>query len=206
MHRPPGPRPRDRTAARLDKSSGGTATCDPRRPLEMHLRGVRIRCLGAHRLAGSASGASSTPPACCLMRCTGRTRRARTAGRARPPHAAAISGSWPPAMTPVRGRRARLWHATALQDYDELVDCPVEMGAFWSGMFKAGGVPHRFVVAGAPAAFDGERLLARHAENLRGRHPLLARRQGAAAPALHCSCSTPWTTATAAWNTATPPR
>ncbi|MBP7564394.1 MAG: M61 family metallopeptidase [Burkholderiaceae bacterium] len=45
------------------------------------------------------------------------------------------------------------------QDYDELADCPVEMGAFWSGRFKAGGVNHRFVVAGAPASFDGERLL-----------------------------------------------
>ena len=45
-------------------------------------------------------------------------------------------------------------------DYDELVDCPVEMGVFWSGSFKARGVPHRFVVAGAPASFDGERLLA----------------------------------------------
>jgi predicted metalloprotease with PDZ domain len=44
-------------------------------------------------------------------------------------------------------------------DYDELVDCPVEMGQFWSGSFKACGVTHRFVVAGAPASFDGERLL-----------------------------------------------
>ncbi|MDR3005774.1 MAG: peptidase M61 [Acidovorax sp.] len=44
-------------------------------------------------------------------------------------------------------------------DYDELVDCPVEMGHFWSGHFTACGVPHRFVVAGAPASFDGERLL-----------------------------------------------
>ena len=33
--------------------------------------------------------------------------------------------------------------------YDALVDAPVEMGAFWSGSFKACGVPHRFVVAGA---------------------------------------------------------
>ncbi|OOG37343.1 M61 family metallopeptidase [Polaromonas sp. A23] len=45
-------------------------------------------------------------------------------------------------------------------DYDELVDCPVEMGAFWSGSFVACGVPHRFVVAGATSGFDGERLLA----------------------------------------------
>ena len=44
--------------------------------------------------------------------------------------------------------------------YDELVDCPVEMGTFWSGSFTARGVPHRVVVAGAAAGFDGDRLLA----------------------------------------------
>ncbi|MBQ0131199.1 MAG: M61 family metallopeptidase, partial [Comamonas sp.] len=43
--------------------------------------------------------------------------------------------------------------------YDELVDCPVEMGAFWSGTFTAHGIPHRFVVAGAPDSLDTERLL-----------------------------------------------
>ena len=45
-------------------------------------------------------------------------------------------------------------------DYDELVDCPVEMGAFWQGSFIACGVPHRFVVAGAYPTLDGDRLLA----------------------------------------------
>ena len=45
-------------------------------------------------------------------------------------------------------------------NYDELVDCPVEMGEFWSGSFEACGIPHRFVVAGAPPSFDGARLLA----------------------------------------------
>jgi predicted metalloprotease with PDZ domain len=45
------------------------------------------------------------------------------------------------------------------QDYDELVDCPIEMGTFWSGSFKAGGITHRFMVAGATHAFDGDRLL-----------------------------------------------
>ena len=45
-------------------------------------------------------------------------------------------------------------------DYDELVDCPVEMGNFWSGAFVACGVPHRFVVTGAAHTFDGARLLA----------------------------------------------
>ena len=45
-------------------------------------------------------------------------------------------------------------------DYDELVDCPVEMGAFWSARFSADGVSHRMVVAGAAPTFDGKRLLA----------------------------------------------
>ncbi len=45
-------------------------------------------------------------------------------------------------------------------DYDELVDCPVELGPFWVGRFKACGVPHQFVVAGAAPSFDGKRLLA----------------------------------------------
>ncbi|MBO9677302.1 MAG: M61 family metallopeptidase [Acidovorax sp.] len=43
--------------------------------------------------------------------------------------------------------------------YDELVDCPVEMGAFWSTTFKACGVTHRFVVAGAAPSFDHQRLI-----------------------------------------------
>ncbi len=46
------------------------------------------------------------------------------------------------------------------RNYDELVDSPVEMGCFWHGRFTAGGVAHHFVVAGAPATFDAERLLA----------------------------------------------
>lgn len=46
------------------------------------------------------------------------------------------------------------------QDYDELVDCPVEMGTFWSTEFRACGVPHRLVVAGATEAFDGARFAA----------------------------------------------
>ena len=49
------------------------------------------------------------------------------------------------------------YHATS---YDELADCPVEMGAFWSAEFTAHGVHHRFVVAGAAPSFDGARLIA----------------------------------------------
>ena len=44
--------------------------------------------------------------------------------------------------------------------YDELVDCPFEMGDFWSANFTVHGVKHRFVVAGATATFDGAKLLA----------------------------------------------
>ncbi len=45
-------------------------------------------------------------------------------------------------------------------DYDELVDHPFELGTFWRGQFKAHGVPHELVVAGALPDFDGARLLA----------------------------------------------
>ncbi|MEN9982428.1 MAG: hypothetical protein RI918_397 [Pseudomonadota bacterium] len=45
-------------------------------------------------------------------------------------------------------------------NYDELVDCPFELGTFWSGNFTVRGMKHRFVVAGATATFDGAKLLA----------------------------------------------
>ena len=45
------------------------------------------------------------------------------------------------------------------RNYDELVDCPVEMGPFWSIRFTACNVPHRLVVAGAAPSFDSQRLV-----------------------------------------------
>ncbi|MEY3913367.1 MAG: hypothetical protein RL509_1411, partial [Pseudomonadota bacterium] len=45
-------------------------------------------------------------------------------------------------------------------NYDELADCPVELGAFWRGEFRACGSDYQFVVAGATPSFDGARLLA----------------------------------------------
>ena len=45
-------------------------------------------------------------------------------------------------------------------DYDHLADTPFEIGNFWRGAFKVRGVVHEFVVSGATASFDGERLLA----------------------------------------------
>ncbi len=46
------------------------------------------------------------------------------------------------------------------KDYDELVDCPFELGNFWRGEFTACGIPHQFVIAGAMASFDSARLMA----------------------------------------------
>ncbi len=62
-------------------------------------------------------------------------------------------------LAPLRSSQTG-WGSYLAADYDELVDCPVEMGDFWSGAFSACGITHRFVVAGASAAFDGARLLA----------------------------------------------
>ena len=90
----------------------------------------------------------------------------RVHGQERAPHALEIART---ASTPADWQLATglTAHAVDAQgfghylaaDYDELVDCPVELGAFWSGNFTACGVPHRFVVAGATASFDGDKLL-----------------------------------------------
>jgi len=61
-------------------------------------------------------------------------------------------------LEPVEVDAAGLGHYRAAH-YDELADCPVELGSFWSGSFEAHGVPHRFVVSGAGGWFDGQRLL-----------------------------------------------
>lgn len=72
-----------------------------------------------------------------------------------------VSARWScaTALKPTKTDRQGFGHYLAA-DYDELADSPVEMGAFWSAEFEACGVPHRFVVAGAPPSFDGERLIA----------------------------------------------
>ncbi|MBM3387247.1 MAG: M61 family metallopeptidase, partial [Betaproteobacteria bacterium] len=62
-------------------------------------------------------------------------------------------------LTPLRTDR-RGFGLYQAANYDELVDCPVELGTFWSGTFEACGIAHRFIVAGAWPSFDGARLLA----------------------------------------------
>jgi predicted metalloprotease with PDZ domain len=90
----------------------------------------------------------------------------RVAGQEDNPHELEIAaskdtGNWSlaTALSPKKINR-RGFGSYRARNYDELVDCPVEMGTFWSGSFVANGVPHRFVVAGAPPSFDGKRLLA----------------------------------------------
>lgn len=87
------------------------------------------------------------------------------AGREDEPHAIEIQPGDAPAgwqvatgLSPVKADEQGFGHYLA-QNYDELADCPVEMGTFWSGEFSACGVPHRFVVSGAGGWFDGQRLL-----------------------------------------------
>jgi predicted metalloprotease with PDZ domain len=52
------------------------------------------------------------------------------------------------------------WGIYQAEHYDELADSPFELGKFWEGKFTVRGIPHRFVVSGAAATFDGKRLLA----------------------------------------------
>ena len=84
----------------------------------------------------------------------------RAEGREAEPHRLRLSGlpaGWQVATAmPATTRR----HEFLCADYDELVDHPVELGAFWRGEFRVRGVAHEFVVAGAWPGFDGERLLA----------------------------------------------
>ncbi len=88
------------------------------------------------------------------------------AGQEHRPHEVELSARGAPAdwqlatpLTPVQTDRAGFGRYRAA-NYDELVDCPVEMGPFLSGAFDVHKVPHRLVVAGATPSFDHARLLA----------------------------------------------
>ncbi|TDM04825.1 MAG: peptidase M61 [Ideonella sp. MAG2] len=89
------------------------------------------------------------PTSLCLS-VQGREHEAHSIELARLPKGWAVAT----AMTPSGKLR---WQSA---DYDELIDHPFELGAFWRGEFVANGVAHEFVVAGAWPGFDGERLLA----------------------------------------------
>ena len=141
-------------AAQLDKCSWEIA-CDPDQPLELGYEvyafdnSVRTAWLDSQR--GFFNGTSL-----CL----------RVAGQEDAAHELTLAPAAAPAdwqvatgLTALKIDR-RGWGRYQAADYDELADCPVELGAFWRGEFMAGGVPHHFVIAGAAPSFDGSRLLA----------------------------------------------
>ena len=88
----------------------------------------------------------------------------RVHGQEDVPHALSLAplkdSQWSVAtgLTPVKVNKQGFGDYLAA-NYDELVDCPFEMGNFWRGQFTACGIPHEFVVAGALPSFDGSRLL-----------------------------------------------
>ena len=128
--------------------------CDPTQPLvvqhEVYALDASVRMAWLDAQRGFFNGTSL-----CL----------RVIGQTDCPHQLRlVDNEHTKAWSAITGLRAeqtndRGWGTYIAQDYDELVDCPVEMGAFWRGDFVARGVPHTFVVSGA-GAFDGARLLA----------------------------------------------
>ena len=130
------------------------ADCDSRKPLVLayavcaYDTSVRTAWLDASR--GFFNGTS------LCLRVEGQEKRKHTLDIASTP--ATTDWSVATGLTPVKTDKNG-FGLYAAANYDELVDCPVEMGSFWTGRFTACGVPHRFVVAGAAPSFDGKRLL-----------------------------------------------
>ena len=130
------------------------ADCDTRKPLVLaysvcaYDTSVRTAWLDASR--GFFNGTS------LCLRVEGQEKRKHTLDIASTP--ATTDWSVATGLTPVRTNKNG-FGLYAAANYDELVDCPVEMGSFWTGRFTACGVSHRFVVAGAAPSFDGKRLL-----------------------------------------------
>jgi len=61
-------------------------------------------------------------------------------------------------LTPARGTPFGQFGTYLAASYDELIDCPVEMGTFAEQSFTVEGVPHSITVTGRIARLDGERL------------------------------------------------
>ena len=63
-------------------------------------------------------------------------------------------------LAPARGTRRLGFGTYQAANYDELIDCPVEMGTFELGRFEVLGVPHEIAVTGRVPRLDMERLTA----------------------------------------------
>ncbi|MGE5161709.1 MAG: M61 family metallopeptidase [Betaproteobacteria bacterium] len=63
-------------------------------------------------------------------------------------------------LAPARGTRRLGFGTYQAANYDELIDCPVEMGTFELGRFDVLGVPHEIAVTGRVPRLDMDRLTA----------------------------------------------
>lgn len=138
----------------LDKNSW-QADADPSQPLELHYEVYAFDASVRTAFLDTTRGFFNATSLCL-----------RVVGQEDQPHDLLIEPGQAPAgwqvatgLSAVRADAAGYGHYRAA-DYDELADCPVELGTFWSGTFEACGVPHRFVVSGAGGWVDFERLLA----------------------------------------------
>jgi predicted metalloprotease with PDZ domain len=61
-------------------------------------------------------------------------------------------------LAPTRGTRRGHFGTYTARDYDELIDCPVQMGSFALGRFDVLGVPHEIAVTGRVPRLDMTRL------------------------------------------------
>ena len=63
-------------------------------------------------------------------------------------------------LAPARGTRRLAFGTYEAADYDELIDCPVEMGEFELGRFSVLDTPHEIVITGKVPKLDMQRLSA----------------------------------------------
>ncbi len=63
-------------------------------------------------------------------------------------------------LTPARGTRRLGFGTYTAENYDDLIDCPVEMGEFELGRFDVLGVPHEIAITGRVPKLDLKRLTA----------------------------------------------
>ncbi len=78
------------------------------------------------------------------------------------PPAGAACRNWRVAtgLSPVRGTRHHAFGTYEARNYDELIDCPVEIGDFELGRFDVLGVPHEIAITGRVPKLDMQRLTA----------------------------------------------
>ncbi len=76
------------------------------------------------------------------------------------PPAGAAYRSWRVAtgLSPIRGTRRHTFGTYEARNYDELIDCPVEMGEFNLGRFDVLGVPHEIAITGRVPKLNMQRL------------------------------------------------